>query len=119
MAKRKERILYNITGYASWPIRRTINEAEHVARWNPWVAHEWMEEARQGLSLDTMFYFEFDSACARINARWKNKETYSWFSVEDFWKKDKEIRNPTYLINTVGDIEFDETLFWTNQRKYI
>lgn len=113
----KEKILYNITGYNSWSIRRTISEAEHVARWNPWVAHAWMEEARQNITLDFPFYEEFDSACARINARWKNKEIYSWFSVDEFWKKDKQIMDPIYLENTVGDIEFDESLFWTTQQK--
>ena len=115
MAK-EGKILYGIKGFSSWPIRRTINEAENIARWNPWLAHQWMEEARQSLSLDNPFYCEFDEACSRINARWKNKERYHWYPNSNFWNQkgspDKEIE---YLQNSSGDIEFEQSLFLTNQ----
>lgn len=112
---REERILYGVKGYSSWSIRRTISEAENIARWKPWIAHKLMEEARNAITLDAPFYKEFDEACARINARWKNKEQYNWFNVVEFWKIDKQVMQPCYLEDSQGEIHFDETLFLTNQ----
>lgn len=121
MAK-KERILYGIKGFSSWPVRRYINEAENVARWSPWAGISWMEDARQQLSLDTPFYKEFDQACARINARWKNKERYTWFNLSDFWAANEDYQEtlnmsfyPRYLESSTGIIEFDNTIFLHNQ----
>lgn len=113
---KKEKVSYEVQGYVNWSIRRTISEAEHVARWAPWVAHAWMEEARQDIDLDKPFYNEFDDACARINSRWKNKEFYSWFNIDEFWKLDKQQMEPKFLRNSVGAIEFDRSLFWTSQK---
>ena len=40
------------TGYSPWPKKYTIDQAKNVARWNPWLAHEWMFEASRSLSID-------------------------------------------------------------------
>ena len=45
-----------IQGYSTWSRRRTIDEAKNIARWSPWIAHEWMAESIQGASID-----EFDA----------------------------------------------------------
>jgi hypothetical protein len=88
---------YSAVGYAVWDTRRTIREAENVSRWNPWLAHAWMEEARNELSLDRPFFTEYDAAVERINARWKLLEQLLWFDSTEFWKLDGESYPPTYL----------------------
>jgi hypothetical protein len=99
MAKRKRALppRYSSAGYSVWSIRRTIAEAENVARWNPWLAHAWMEEARDQISLDNPFYTEFDEAVDRINAYWISLYKYRWFRETDFWEKDGFNHPPTYI----------------------
>lgn len=91
---------YSAVGYTVWDVRRTIREAENVARWNPWLAHAWMEEARDELSLERPFFTEFDSAVDRINSRWKLLESFKWFDSVEFWKLDGEPYEPTYLVHS-------------------
>jgi hypothetical protein len=101
MAKRRTMpAKYSAVGYAVWETRRTIREAENVARWNPWLAHAWMEEARDELSLDRPFFSEFDAAVDRINARWQLLLRFHWFDSVEFWKLDGESFPPTYLVHS-------------------
>lgn len=88
---------YGSAGYVDWDIRRTIREAENVARWNPWLAHAWMEEAHNQLSLDKPFFREFDEAVERINARWRIMRTFRWFNETEFWELNGQQRSPIYL----------------------
>ena len=88
---------YGSAGYADWDIRRTIREAENVARWNPWLAHAWMEEALNQLSLDKPFFKEFDDAVERINARWRIIRNFRWYNEAQFWELDGEPCAPQYL----------------------
>jgi hypothetical protein len=99
MAKRKAYLpdKYSSAGYSDWPIRRTISEAVNVARWNPWLAHAWMEEARNQISLDNPFYQEFDDAAAKINAYWRSLPKYRWFNEDAFWERDGMSYHPTYI----------------------
>jgi hypothetical protein len=91
---------YSAVGYSVWDTRRTIREAENVARWNPWLAHAWMEEARDMLSLDRPFFTEFDAAVDRINTRWALLQRFIWFDVDEFWKLNGESYPPTYLVHS-------------------
>lgn len=93
---------YSATGYSVWDTRRTIREAENVARWNPWLAHAWMSEARDELSLDRAFFTEFDDAVSRINARWLLLERFHWFDSTAFWKLDGQ-EHPVTLLNYSTD----------------
>lgn len=88
---------YSASGYSVWDVRRTIREAESVARWNPWLAHAWMEEARNELSLEKPFFKEFDAAAERINARWAYMSKLRWFDPIEFWMYGKELRDPEYI----------------------
>jgi hypothetical protein len=88
---------YSAVGYTVWDVRRTIREAENVARWNPWLAHAWMEEARNDLSIERPFFAEYDAAVERINARWKTLEKLHWFDSAEFWRLENESYTPTYL----------------------
>jgi hypothetical protein len=88
---------YSATGYSVWDVRRTIREAENVSRWNPWLAHAWMEEARNELSLDKPFFSEYDQAVERINARWKLLSTFLWFDETSFWTLEGEHFPVTFL----------------------
>lgn len=90
---------YSSAGYSDWDVRRTIREAENVARWNPWLAHAWMEEARNQISLDKPFYSEFDDAVERINARWRILLKFRWFNEAEFWELNGEPQPVTYLKN--------------------
>jgi hypothetical protein len=88
---------YSATGYSVWDVRRTIREAENVARWNPWLGHAWMEEARNELSLDKPFFNEYDEAVKRINSRWLLLTSFAWFDQINFWSLDGESYPVTLL----------------------
>ena len=88
---------HSAVGYAVWDVRRTIREAENVSRWNPWLAHAWMEEARNELSLEKPFFTEYDEAVSRINARWLLLTKFHWFDAESFWSLEGESYPVTLL----------------------
>jgi hypothetical protein len=88
---------YSATGYSVWDVRRTIREAENISRWNPWLAHAWMEEACNELSLEKPFFIEYDAAVARINAYWLMLTRFPWFDETAFWTLEGE-RFPTTLL---------------------
>ena len=98
---------YSSAGYSDWDIRRTIREAENVSRWNPWLAHAWMEEALNQLNLDKPFYREYDEAVARINARWRILRTFRWFNESQFWELNGEHMPVTYLKDSADSDIFD------------
>lgn len=95
MAKRKH--VYTGSGYSVWSFGRLIREAENVARWNPWVAHAWMEEARNRLSLDVPYYSEFNYTAERINAHWELLKKFPWFDEGEFWELDGQVHKTTYI----------------------
>lgn len=91
---------YSASGYAVWDVRRTIREAENVARWNPWLAHAWMNEALDQIDLDRPFFTEYDEAVIRINRRWLLLRQFRWFNEVDFWSIDGETYPLTLLALT-------------------
>ena len=103
MAKAKQNLLTRI-GYSDWSVRRTIWEAENIARWKPWIAHEWMEEA--AARLDIVYaphHDEYDAAVKRINAMWKKHRQYRWFNEREFWKDGKTYSAPKMLDQLYDD----------------
>lgn len=93
---------YSAVGYAVWDVRRTIREAENVARWNPWLAHAWMAEALDMLSIDKPFFAEYDAAVDRINARWVYMSRLNWFNSVEFWKRE-DAEYPVTLLSHSDD----------------
>jgi hypothetical protein len=89
---------YSATGFSVWPTRRTIREAENISRWNPWLAHAWMNEARDELSLERPFFTEYDAAVLRINAYWIMLTRFAWFDESAFWSLEGETY-PITLLN--------------------
>lgn len=81
-------------GYTVWSVRRTIREAVNVARFAPWCAIEWMEEARDRISLENPLYDEFDEGVNRINAIWRSYERMHWYNPREFWRRGKVVHNP-------------------------
>lgn len=88
---------YSATGYSVWETRRTIREAENISRWNPWLAHAWMNEARDELSLERPFFADYDAAVDRINAYWIMLTRFAWFNESEFWSIDGEAYGITLL----------------------
>ena len=68
--------------YSDWGIKRTIREAENVARWNPWKAHEWMNEARDRMDLDNMFFDEYDRPL--VLSSWLVSNASTWTSAASY-----------------------------------
>lgn len=97
MAKRNFPEKYSGSGYSDWGIRRTIRESLNVARWSPWHAHAWMEEARDRLSLDEPYFDEFNKAVQAMNLYWLSLRHYRWYDESDFWSFDGEPRPLTFL----------------------
>ena len=88
---------YTSPGYVVWTFARTIREAENVSRWNPWLAHAWMEEAKNMLSLDLPFFIEYDNCVDRINRYWSRMPMFRWYDERSFWANDGFDYPPTYL----------------------
>ena len=88
------------SGYADWDIKRTLREARNIARWSPWHAHSWMEEARNQLSLDAPFYSEFNYVAEQINLYWLSMDNYRWYNESAFWAIDSEPQ-PLTLIELI------------------
>lgn len=101
MAKKRNKAPERFGGYTTWSIRRTISEAVNVARWSPWHAHAWMEEARDQISLDFPFYDEFDRAADKINRHWVLLTRFPWFDATEFWSLEGEPQEPR-LIEKIG-----------------
>ena len=88
---------YTSPGYVVWTFARTIREAENVSRWNPWLAHAWMEEAKNMLSLDLPFFTEYDRCVDRINYYWSRMPMFRWYDERTFWANEGFDYPPTYL----------------------
>lgn len=98
MAKAKPIAFGSVTGYNDWSVMRTIREAENIARWNPWKAHEWMEEARQRLDLfNAPYHDQFDTAVHNINNLWRSNMCCHWYDSKTFWMDGKQSRQPKFL----------------------
>jgi hypothetical protein len=96
----KKQTLFSNTygaGYCDWGIKRTIREAENISRWNPWLAHQWMDEAHDRISLDDPYYSDFNNAVERINYSWLRMHRFRWFNESSFWTKDGEVLGLTLL----------------------
>jgi len=84
-------------GYSVWNFARTVREAENVARWNPWLAHEWMSEAKDMLSLELPEFSKYDQVVDRINERWLLMADMLWFNEKTFWALEGVEYPATYL----------------------
>lgn len=100
MAKAKPTL--NLGGYSDWTVRRTLREAENAARWSPWCAVKWMEEARNRISIYDPFFDEYDKSAERINALWRSYEKYIWYDARAFWKQGN-ISHPPQRIPLLSD----------------
>jgi hypothetical protein len=86
------------TGYSDWSVLRTIREAENIARWNPWKAHEWMDEAYQRLDIyGAPYHDEYEAAVQRINSLWRANTKCHWYDPKEFWKDGKVSLSPKML----------------------
>lgn len=103
MVNPKKAVFGSGGGYTVWSVLRTIREAENIARWNPWLAHDWMEEARDRLDIySAPYHEEYDAAVNRINALWKSNSKCHWYDVKEFWKKGK-VSYPPKMLETILD----------------
>ena len=75
--------------YSDWGIKRTIREAENVARWNPWKAHEWMNEARDRMDLDNMFFDFYNAVRNALSLKLSGDSAFTGYIA----------KNPTYKGN--------------------
>ena len=103
-------------GYSTWGIRRTLQEALNVARYSPWTAIKWMEEAKDFIDIHSPFYEQYDDTARKINALWKSYEKYHWYDAQDFWKKGT-VKHQAQTIKLFSeeydDYEpFDSRSFW-------
>ena len=91
-------------GYSVWSVRRTLREAINVARYSPWCAVEWMDEAKNRISLENPLFDEFDEAAERINALWRSYERMHWYEAREFWRRGKVVM-PPQRIKTFGEVD--------------
>ena len=74
------------TGYSNWSKRKLINEAVNVARWNPWLAHDWMTEATNGISIENFDLIDHhDTAASKINDHWNKISRMFYYDAKVFW----------------------------------
>ena len=96
-----------IRGYSAWSKKKLIHQAVNVARWNPWLAHKWMEEAIDGLSIMDDLEFEIieahDKAADIINSAWRALPSYRYHNPKTFWNE----MPPKMIGKVVSDTEYD------------
>lgn len=93
-----------LLGYSAWSSKKLIKEATNVARWNPWLAHEWMEEATRGLSIDNYDVVDYhDAAVDKINNHWKMISRMRFYNQKDFWNG----LPPRMIKKIISDDEYD------------
>jgi len=98
MARAKPLPIGSNSGYTDWSVRRTLREAENIARWSPWIAHEWMEEAQNRLDIRTApFHEDYNATVHRINQLWKSIAKTHYYSQKEFWAKGKFSLPPKML----------------------
>ena len=98
MARAKPLPIGSNVGYSDWSVRRTLREAENIARWSPWIAHEWMEEAQNRLDIHSApFHDEYNQTVHRINRLWKSIAKTHYYSQKEFWAKGKFPMPPKML----------------------
>ena len=100
MAKAKPTL--NTGGYSDWGILRTLREAENAARWSPWCAVKWMEEARNRISIYDPWYDEYDKTANKINALWRSYNKYIWYEPKSFWRQGN-VSHPAQQIPLLSD----------------
>ena len=92
------------TGYSNWSKRKLINEAINVARWNPWLAHNWMSEATDGLSIENFDLIDYhDAAADRINDYWNKISRMVYYDAKSFWNN----LPPKMIKKIVSDDEYN------------
>ena len=98
MARAKPLPVGSNSGYSDWSVRRTLREAENIARWSPWITHEWMEEALNRLDIRTApFHDDYNAAVHRINALWRSIAKTQYYNQKEFWAKGKFPMPPKML----------------------
>ena len=104
MPKKTEKTSF-VPGYNVWSRRRTIDEAKNIARWSPWIAHEWMAESIQGASIDEFEILErHDKAADEINAMWRRRAKHYYYDEKEFWGGVPPKMIPKCLSNNEYDI---------------
>jgi len=84
--KRDANTIRLVSNFTNWTIRRTVDEAANIARWNPPIALEWFEEAASRLDISMPEYMDYYNKHAkRTNKMWSNLESYRWFDKKDYW----------------------------------
>lgn len=93
-----------VSGYSAWSRSRTIDEAHNIARWNPWLAHDWMKEAIDGTSIaDYDILEKHDRIATKINHLWRRRKSYRWYDEKEFW----DGVPPKMISKCVSDDEYD------------
>jgi|TARA_R110001592_G_scaffold62234_1_gene190205 hypothetical protein len=84
--KRDTNTIRVASSFTDWSIRRTVDEAANVARWNPPIALQWFEEAASRLDISMPEYMDYyDKHAKRTNKMLSNLETYRWYDKKNYW----------------------------------
>ena len=67
--KRDANTIRLVSNFTDWTIRRTVDEAANIARWNPPIALEWFEEAASRLDISMPEYMDYYNKYAKHTTR--------------------------------------------------
>lgn len=86
MPKKREVEKY-FSVYSDWSIEKTMSEARNVARWNPWVAHTWMDECRNRMNISEHYELmvKYDRVATEINNFWRSLQSKRYYDKKEFW----------------------------------
>ena len=82
------------SNFVDWNVKRLIDEAANVGRWNPPLSLEWYNEASQRLDAFSDDYEYYNKSAKATNKYWIKMETYQWFDKNDYWGKSPIKRVP-------------------------
>jgi len=84
----KKHTYSSLNNYSDWSVKKLVDESKNVARWNPWIAHDWMREASyQIIGIDQYRLIEYhDAAVEQINAYWRTLTRMRFYKEKEFWQ---------------------------------
>ena len=100
MPKKKDTTGNLISGYDDWSVTKLIDEAKNVARWNPWLAHQWMKEAANRINSIEQYRLidKHDDAVDQINAYWRMISKMRFYDAKTFWSDERGLAVPPKML---------------------
>jgi hypothetical protein len=100
---KKSPVYKYLPGYSGWSLYKIVHESKNVGRWNPWLAHEWLDEVAVKCTIDVdnwKIIEKHDEAVDYLNAYWQSLPKMRYYNEKEFWAGNP----PKMLAKIVPDV---------------